>query len=212
MDNRSAREGSLPARLRYVNSQSQDAHSAWCRSFKRYMRQVCPVGYQMMAGQLTEPKPLPATGSSAATPYVVSSDEDRSSSRTSSDEATDTDPVGRTIPYKSKAELQDAATAVPDAGEQPGTPPTPDDSLSRETEKKKGEPVAQRRDSAGRFLPASDAGDGPPRLQPQRPPSQLPNHLPNHIHLPRHRSPSHLRARASVNMPPNSTNERPGSE
>ena len=118
-----AREGSLPARLRYVNSQSQDAHSAWCRSFKRYMRQVCPVGYQMMTGQLTEPKPLPAPGSSAATACEVSSDEDSSSSSTSFDDATDTDPVGGTIPTETKAELQDAATAVPDADKQPGVTP-----------------------------------------------------------------------------------------
>ena len=120
-----AREGSLPARLRYVNSQSQDAHSAWCRSFKRYMRQVCPVGYQMMTGQLTEPKPLPAPGSSAATACEVSSDEDSSSSSTSFDDATDTDPVGGTIPTETKAELQDAATATPDAEKQPGMTPTP---------------------------------------------------------------------------------------
>ena len=153
-------EGSLPSRLRYVGSQGQEAHSAWCRSFKRYMRQIAPVAYQMMTGELTKPNPLPIPGGSTATPYRVSSNEEDSSTSTSSDGPSDTDPVGLTIKSETKAELQDAATAVPDAEKQPGTTPTPAASGSVETEGKKGETAVQRRDSAGRFTSAPDAGDG----------------------------------------------------
>ena len=113
----------------------------------------------MMTGQLTEPKPLPAPGSSAATACEVSSDEDSSSSSTSFDDATDTDPVGGTIPTETKAESQDAATAVPDADKQPGVTPASAAGAPEDAEGE-GKTAVQRRDSTGRFISASDAGDG----------------------------------------------------
>ena len=181
MANRSRNDaGSLPARLRYVGTRVQGAHSKWCRAFKRYMRDTAPVAWQIMTGELPEPHTLLRDGSEAAAIEISSDEEATSSSYSDTDDAPSPDPAGSSVQVKTEVTAA-AGTILPDsliaaelqAFEDESGKDRPDDGATA-AESKAAEAVeeetgsSRQRDAAGRFTSTPAKETPPERPQPDR--------------------------------------------